>query len=259
MSHGAVVASPAVVAVAGARRAAAFRGNGMAAVAVGPHRGRGRPARSSATPRAMAAGDMGPPQKKQLEFTPAGDDTPEQILRVSRGTSFEGLKVARREAVKAAEAPDGGGEARVKKIEWAFDALIAQSRDMFANAVKDSPEDPEAHYRLGNFYQTLEKLEDAEGCYRAAAALDSSHVDAMNNLALILQEKGDVDEAEAYYLRCVEVDDKCVDAMFNWAALKLHHRQDLDACRVLINQIVAIQPSLKDHKLVKALRGDDDQ
>jgi hypothetical protein len=43
-----------------------------------------------------------------------------------------------------------------------------------------------------------------------------------------------------------------------WATLKLHHRQDLDACRVLINQIVAVQPDLKDHKLVKALRGDDE-
>jgi len=36
-----------------------------------------------------------------------------------------------------------------------------------------------------------------------------------------------------------------VDAMFNWATLKLHDRQDLDATRVLINQIVAIQPDLK--------------
>ena len=70
--------------------------------------------------------------------------------------------------------------------------------------------------RPGNFYQTLEKFEEAEGCYRTAAELDSSHIDSMNNLAMILQEKGDIDEAEAYYLRCVEVDDKCVDAMFNW-------------------------------------------
>jgi len=192
-----------------------------------------------------------------------GDDTPEQVLRVSRGTSFEGLKSARREAMKAAR--DGGGaesiadpDARVAKIEWAFDSLIAQSRDVFTAAVRANPEDPEAHFRLGNFYQTLEQFDDAEGCYRTAATIDSRHIDAMNNLALILQEKGAIDEAEAYYLRCVEVDDQCVDAMFNWATLKLHHRQDLDACRVLINQVVAIQPNLRDHKLVKALRGDDE-
>ena len=81
----------------------------------------------------------------------------------------------------------------------------------------------------------------------------------MNNLALLLQDAGEIDEAEAYYLRCVECDDRCVDAMFNWATLKLHDRQDLDACRVLINQIVVIEPKLKDHKLVKALRGEEDE
>jgi tetratricopeptide (TPR) repeat protein len=80
----------------------------------------------------------------------------------------------------------------------------------------------------------------------------------MNNLALLLQDAGEIDEAEAYYLRCVECDDRCVDAMFNWATLKLEHRQDLDGCRVLINQIVQINPELKEHKLVKALRGDDE-
>ena len=44
----------------------------------------------------------------------------------------------------------------------------------------------------------------------------------------------------------------------NWATLKLEHRQDLDGCRVLINQIVQINPELKEHKLVKALQGDDE-
>lgn len=196
--------------------------------------------------------------KKQLEPNAGGEDTPENILRVSRGTSFEGLKTARRVALEAADAPDGGGDERKAKVEWAFDALIAQSRDFFLKAVEANPEDADAHFRLGNFYQTLEKFEDAEACYRKSADLDNTHVDSMNNLAMILQETGRIDEAEAFYLRCVEVDSKNVDVMFNWATLKLHHRQDLDACRVLINQIIVVNPELKDHKLVKALRGDEE-
>ena len=122
-----------------------------------------------------------------------------------------------------------------------------------------APEDADARFRLGNFYQTLEKFEEAEEAYRHAAKLDNTHVDSMNNLAMILQARGDLDEAEAFYMRCVEVDPAFVDAMFNWATLKLHDRQDLDACRVLINQIVVIEPKLKDHKLVKALRGEEDE
>jgi tetratricopeptide (TPR) repeat protein len=152
------------------------------------------------------------PARRRLELTPKGDDTPEQILRVSRGTSFEGLKVARRDALEAANAEGGGGAARVAKVETAFDALIAESRNFFLGAVESAPTDANARFRLGNFYQTLEKFDDAEKCYRAAAALDNAHVDAMNNLAMILQERGGdaVDEAEAYYLRCVEVDPKYV-------------------------------------------------
>ena len=152
------------------------------------------------------------PARRRLELTPKGDDTPEQILRVSRGTSFEGLKVARRDALEAANAEGGGGAARVAKVEMAFDALIAESRNFFLGAVESAPTDANARFRLGNFYQTLEKFDDAEKCYRAAAALDNAHVDAMNNLAMILQERGGdaVDEAEAYYLRCVEVDPKYV-------------------------------------------------
>jgi tetratricopeptide (TPR) repeat protein len=226
-------------------------------------------ARALAQRIVAAAGDNGPDavnkdaKRRQLEMTPKGDDTPEQILRVSRGTSFEGLKSARRVALDNANAPDfdGDAEQRIGKINWAFDALIEESRAVFARAVESKPDDAEARYRFGNFYQTIEKFEEAEACYRKAIELDPKHLDSCNNLAMILQGRGDeasIDEAEAYYLRCVEIDDKCVDAMFNWATLKLHCRKDPDACRVLINQIVIIEPELKDHKLVKLLRGEED-
>ena len=46
--------------------------------------------------------------------------------------------------------------------------------------------------------------------------------------------------------------------MFNWATLKLQCRRDLDGCRVLINKVVEIQPELRDHRLVKALRGEEE-
>ena len=57
------------------------------------------PARRASTDR-LNAGQV----KTQLEPNAPGEDTPENILRVSRGTSFEGLKAARREALEAADA-----------------------------------------------------------------------------------------------------------------------------------------------------------
>lgn len=211
---------------------------------------------------AQAADKLNSGQTKSQLTANAPGDTPENVLRVSRGTSFEGLKSAYGLALEAAEALDGDDDekvARVTKVEWAFDCLIAESRVFFTKSVEAAPNDANAVFRLGNFYQTLGKLKEAETEYRKASVLDNTHVDAMNNLALCLTQMNKIDEAEAYFLRCVEIDNKCVDAMFNWATLKLEHRQDLDGCRVLIDQIVMIDPTLKEHKLVKALRAEDEE
>ena len=128
--------------------------------------------------------------KSQLQPNAPGEDTPENILRVSRGTSFEGLKSAYRLAMEAADALEGDEAigARKEKVEWAFDALIDQSRSFFINAVEKDPSDPDAQFRLGNFYQTLGKFSDAEKCYRECAAIDSTHVDAMKTIILRVPE-----------------------------------------------------------------------
>lgn len=184
----------------------------------------------------------------------AAPDSPEGILRVSKRTSFEGLKAARRVETERARAE--GDEARLERIEWAFDELIKESREFFERGVRES-DGAEARFRLGNFYQTLEKFEDAEREYRKALELGVS-ADAANNLAMILQERGEIDEAEAYYLKALEANPDDCDVLFNWAQLKLNCRQDLNATRILIERIVTIQPELRKHPLVKALREDDD-
>ena len=182
------------------------------------------------------------------------EETPESILRVSRNTTFEGLKAARRvELERARERED---DARRVKVEWAYDALIDQSRRFFEEAV-EREETAQSRFALGNFLETLEKFDDAEREYRRALELGVS-VDAANNLAMLLQRRGALDEAEAYYLKALEVNEDDVDVLFNWATLKLNERGDLDATRILIEKIVTIQPELKKHPLVKALRGEDD-
>lgn len=184
----------------------------------------------------------------------ASADSPEGILRVSKRTSFEGLKAARRVELEKARA--NGDEKRADEVRWAFDELVKESREFFERACAEN-DSADARFRLGNFYQTLEKLEEAEREYRRALELGMS-VDAANNLAMMLQERGELDEAEAFYLKALEGNESDVDVLFNWATLKLNCRQDLNATRILIERIVTIQPELKKHPLVKALRDDDD-
>ena len=131
------------------------------------------------------------------ETSSSSEETPEQILRVSKRTSFEGLKASRR--VELEKAVANGDDARVEKIEWAYDALIAESKAFFDERVAKD-ENAETRFQLGNFYQTLEKFEDAEREYRRSIEL-GTNVDACNNLAMILQERGELDEAEAFFLK----------------------------------------------------------
>jgi tetratricopeptide (TPR) repeat protein len=189
-----------------------------------------------------------------VRATSTEEETPERILRVSRNTTFEGLKAARRVELEKARASDD--EAREAKVEWAYDALIDQSRKFFEDNV-EREETAQTRFMLGNFYESLEKFDDAEREYRRALDLGVS-ADAANNLAMLLQRRGALDEAEAYYLKALEVNEDDVDVLFNWATLKLNERGDLDATRILIEKIVTIQPELRKHPLVKALRGDDD-
>jgi len=199
------------------------------------------------TARARASGS-------RAEDKFADPESPEGVLRVSKRTSFEGLKAARR--VEAEKARAENDDARLARVEWAYDALIAESRAWFDGRVRDD-DGAESRFQLGNFYQTLEKFEDAEREYRKALEFDT-HVDAANNLAMLLQERGELDEAEAYYILALKPNENNVDVLFNWATLKLNGRQDLNATRVLIEKIVSIQPDLKKHPLVKALRDEED-
>ena len=182
-------------------------------------------------------------------FAPKG--SPEDILRVSRQTSFEGLKAARRVALEEkTHAPE--------IIDKAFEDIVDNSVRFFKTKAEENETDADAQFALGNVYQTLEMPEKAIEQYeKTLKCSNKTHLDASNNIAMLLQEKGDIDKAEAYYLNALTHHPESVDVMFNWASLKVQCRQDLDGARILINRIVTIEPKLKKHPLVKELAGEE--
>ena len=188
-------------------------------------------------------------ENKSSPFAPKG--SPEDILRVSRQTSFEGLKAARRVAL----------EEKVHSTETihkAFNDIVENSVRFFKTKAEENTNDADAQFALGNVYQTLEMPEKAIEQYeKTLACSNKTHLDASNNVAMLLQERGEIDKAEAYYLNALTHHPESVDVMFNWASLKVQCRQDLDGARILINRIVTLEPKLKKHPLVKALAGDE--
>ena len=187
--------------------------------------------------------------KSASPFAPKG--SPEDILRVSRQTSFEGLKAARRVAL----------EEKIHSTETihkAFNDIVENSVRFFKTKAEENTNDADAQFALGNVYQTLEMPEKAIEQYeKTLACSNKTHLDASNNVAMLLQERGEIDKAEAYYLNALTHHPESVDVMFNWASLKVQCRQDLDGARILINRIVTLEPKLKKHPLVKALAGDE--
>ncbi len=187
--------------------------------------------------------------KSSSPFAPKG--SPEDILRVSRQTSFEGLKAARRVALEEKTHS-------TETIHKAFNDIVENSVRFFKTKAEENTNDADAQFALGNVYQTLEMPEKAIEQYeKTLACSNKTHLDASNNVAMLLQERGEIDKAEAYYLNALTHHPESVDVMFNWASLKVQCRQDLDGARILINRIVTLEPKLKKHPLVKALAGDE--
>ena len=219
------------------------------------HHRRRRAAAAATVSSASSGGDVhnntnnDDENKSSSPFAPKG--SPEDILRVSRQTSFEGLKAARRVAL----------EEKIHSTETihkAFNDIVENSVRFFKTKAEENTNDADAQFALGNVYQTLEMPEKAIEQYeKTLACSNKMHLDASNNVAMLLQERGEIDKAEAYYLNALTHHPESVDVMFNWASLKVQCRQDLDGARILINRIVTLEPKLKKHPLVKALAGDE--
>ncbi len=68
-----------------------------------------------------------------------------------------------------------------------------------------SPNDAEAHYRLGNALRDRGRLVEAEASYRRAVAIKPDYAEAHNNLGNILQRQGRSNEAEASFRRVLAI------------------------------------------------------
>ncbi|CAG9466479.1 unnamed protein product [Pedinophyceae sp. YPF-701] len=173
---------------------------------------------------------------------------PFEILRVGKGTTFEGLLRAREIAAQNAQ----GDAQKLADIEKAFRVFVDGAKERFIKQVAQAPDSHLAHFELANFYQTVGALDEAEESYRRAIALNPNHVDSLNNLATLLQEaRGRPQEAVELYERAVAAAPEDVDVLFQYALCKLA-LGDSGGYRELVEKIVGIQPELAEHPLIKA-------
>jgi Tfp pilus assembly protein PilF len=104
-----------------------------------------------------------------------------------------------------------------------------------------SPDDPIAHFNLGNLFKDLNRLTDAETSYRYALQLKPDYADAHSNLGNILRDSGRLAEACASYRQALKLRPDLAPALNN-LGLALRGMGRMDEAEASLRQAIKIQP-----------------
>jgi len=108
----------------------------------------------------------------------------------------------------------------------------AGALDAWQRAVAIAPNNPEAHFRIGNFQRRQGSSVAAVSAYRAAQAAGLQHPVLLNNLGLALQDDGelkDEDEALRCYRAALALQPGMIEALVNIADLHSRRMQFSEA------------------------------
>lgn len=121
----------------------------------------------------------------------------------------------------------------------------------FRQALKDDPENPEAHYNLGGILMLKGDLEQARRALETAIDFRPEYVSALNNLGVTLAKLGEREQAIQRFEQALEIDPKFADAHTNLGALLL----DLDQPAAAATHLEAAQRLGEPSPMVNANLG----
>lgn len=82
---------------------------------------------------------------------------------------------------------------------------LAEAVHSLRHAIAHQPQQPEAHYLLGNALGAQDQLDEAANCFRRALELQPDFIDAHARLGHTLMALGQADAAETHFLRVLNV------------------------------------------------------
>ena len=86
---------------------------------------------------------------------------------------------------------------------------------MIQRIISADPENADAHNNLGNVFDGMGRMKEAEACYRNAVALNPDHAPALNNLGVMLMARKAITEALAAYHRAVNLSPNISNFRYN--------------------------------------------
>jgi hypothetical protein len=96
---------------------------------------------------------------------------------------------------------------------------LARTIEEQRRLVTERPNDPAVYNDLGNLLLLVPQPDEAEAAYRKAVELDPNKVSALFNLALLLQERGELREAYKLHRRVVKLEPRHAWAHYQIGAL----------------------------------------
>jgi Tfp pilus assembly protein PilF len=126
---------------------------------------------------------------------------------------------------RAVELMPGSGEALREHAACLIELMrFEEAIALLAAAAQRAPGDPQLQVTLGYAYQRMQDPRAALACYRAALALGGDVAELHNNLGIVLQDVGLLDEALSHYDRALALQPEFPAARFHRALVLLLRR-----------------------------------
>jgi protein O-GlcNAc transferase len=158
---------------------------------------------------------------------------------LAQGKVDDAARSARREIELDATNADAWVVLGLSLEATAPDAALA----VWQKAVALAPQQPEAHFRIGDFRRRRGEYGAAIAAYEAALATGSTHPVLLNNIGLALQQQGRLEDAERHYRRALQQQPGLVEASANLADLLRLQRRHADAA-TWYSRAAALNPNV---------------
>ena len=122
---------------------------------------------------------------------------------------------------------------------------ISESLTAIKKIVNINPQDPLAHYNLGNTYGQLAEFSKAEESYKKAISLKPNFTEAYYNLGNIFKNNFKLEEAEKYYKQAISLKPDYADA-YNNLGIVLEELRKLNESEICYKKVIALQPNYAD-------------
>ena len=133
-------------------------------------------------------------------------------------------------------------------------ADFSKAEESYKKAISLKPNFPEAYYNLGTIFENNLKLEEAEKYYKQAIALKPDFANAYNNLGIVLEELRKFNESEICYKKIIALEPNFAEAYHNLGN-NLEQQGKLKDAQISYEKAIIINPGLaKTHRQLSSIK-----